>query len=249
MYPVLFEFPGFTFYTQTLLLFLAFLAGLAVALHEGRRFGMPRCALLDVVLWGFVCAIPGARLLYILLNWNSIPLTLNEMCTLGRSGGGFSFHGGLLTGAIGGLLLAWRHKLSFWRLADVLAPGLAIAMFFMRLGCLLNGCDYGVATTMPWGVPLHGAMRHPIQLYEGTGNLLLLPLLLTLNNKPAKHGQVFLLYLFLSSFLRFGVDFYRAEHIMTQWSGLLVPQCIALLIGVTSGAAGLYRFFSAGHQP
>ena len=148
--------------------------------------------------------------------------------------GGFSLHGGLLAGGFIGVLVTKHHNLDVWRLADVLAPGLAVAMFFMRLGCLFNGCDYGIVTTVSWGIPLHGATRHPIQLYEGIGNLLLLPLLIFLNKKPAKQGQVFLLYLMISALIRLGVDFYRQEYLRI-WGLLTIPQLIASGIAIFAG--------------
>ncbi len=226
MHPILFKLPGFTLYTQTLLLLIAFVAGLLIAVHEGKRFAIPRLAITDVALWGFLCAVFGARLLFMLLTWKTSVFTVSAFFTLGTSDGGFSFHGGLIAGGLGGFAAARHHKLSLWRLADVLAPGLAIAMFFMRLGCLLNGCDYGIVTVIPWGIPLYGAPRHPIQIYEGVGNLLLLPLLFFLNKKPVKPGQVFFLYLFLSGLLRVGVDFYREEYARVE--GLFtIPQLIA----------------------
>lgn len=240
MHPTLIELPGFTLYSQTLLLFIAFIAGLLVAVHEGRRFAIPRLAITDVVLWGFICAVPGARLLFMVLNWGTTPFTFSDFCTLGTSEGGFSFHGGLIIGGLAGFLAARHHKLSVWRLADALAPGLAIAMFFMRLGCLLNGCDYGIVTTVPWGIPLHGALRHPIQLYEGGGNLLLLPVLIFMNAKPAKQGRVFFLYLFFSALLRLGVDFYREEY-GRLWGLLTIPQLIAAGIAVLAGICLLIR--------
>jgi phosphatidylglycerol:prolipoprotein diacylglycerol transferase len=132
------------------------------------------------------------------------------------------------------LVAARYHHLNGWRVADALAPGLAIAMFFMRLGCLLNGCDYGVLTTVPWSIPLHGGLRHPIQLYEGLGNLVLLPLLSALNRKPLHPGRTFLIYLMCSALLRFGVDFYREDF--ARIGGLFtIPQLIALVIAVSAG--------------
>lgn len=236
MYPVLFEFPGFIFYTQTLFFVLAFVVGLLVAVHEGKRWKISRLDLTDVILWGFLGSLLGARLLFLFLFQEQSIFSLSELCTLGTLDGGFAFHGGLLTGGIAVLLTVLHHRLPVWRAADALAPGLAVALFFMRLGCLLNGCDYGIPTTAPWGVPLHGALRHPIQLYEGLGNLLLLPLLMQMNKTLGKPGFTFLTYLALSAFLRFAVDFYRDEP-MRVWQGLLISQWLALGICVIALAA------------
>ncbi len=234
MHPILFQFPGFIFYTQTLLLFMAFIAGLLAAINEGKRFDLPRFELTNIVLWGFLGAIIGARILFLLLQQGVSSLTLTEICTLGHSDGGFSVHGGLFAGAAAGIIAARHAHLHPWRVADALAPGLSVAMFFMRLGCLFNGCDYGIITTAAWGIALHGARRHPIQLYEGIGNLLLFPLLKYFNRKPIQPGRTCLIYLLLSAILRFGVDFYR-EDFHRGWIGLTTPQFISGGIVLAAG--------------
>jgi phosphatidylglycerol:prolipoprotein diacylglycerol transferase len=227
MHPILLKFPHFTLYTQTVCLIAAFIAGLLVAAREGRRrFAIPRVDLTDVVLWGFLSAILGARLLFLLLFWETSTFTLQEFCTLGTQDGGFALHGGLLAGGTAAWLTARWHRLNVWRVGDALAPGLAVAMFFMRLGCLLNGCDYGVATTMPWGIWLHGAVRHPIQLYEGGANLALLPFLLHLNRTSSRPGQTLWVYLLGSALIRVGVDVFR-EDFQRVGGVFTIPQLIA----------------------
>ena len=213
---------------------------LLVAVHAGKHVAIPRLDLTDVVFWGFLSAILGARVLFMMLSWKTAVFTLTEICTLGAKDGGFSFHGGLLAGGIVGFWVARHQQLPIWRLADVLALGLAVAMFFMRIGCLFNGCDYGVATTMPWGIFLHGATRHPIQLYEGLGNLCLFPLLVVLNQKPTQAGQTFLLYMLCSGMIRLGVDFYR-EDAGRIWNLFTIPQLLAAAIAVCAGF-GLYTY-------
>jgi len=242
LYPILFQFPGFTFYTQTLCIILAFVAGLLLAQREGQRFGITRLDLADIVLWAFLAAIPGARLMFLILNWRTATFTFSEFCTLGTLDGGFSLHGGLATGGLVGVLIARQCHVSVWRVADALAVGLAAAMFFLRLGCLFNGCDYGVVTTMPWGIMLHGASRHPIQLYEGVGNLLLVPLIVKCNQKPLKPGTAFMLYLSLSSLLRLGVDVYRDDPLRV-WGVFTIPQLIALGLAILAGGWQLQGFF------
>jgi len=233
MHPILFRLSGFTLHTQTVLFAIAFMAGLWLADRNASGLGLPRQALVNVSLSAFLGAMLGARLFFLFVFQEPSHRGLQALFSLAALDGGFSFHGGLLGGALSGACVAYMHKLPLRRLADVFAPGLVLAMFFMRLGCLMNGCDYGVATTAPWGMWLHGSVRHPIQLYEGLGGLLLiLPLLAVCRRKAFPAGGTFLCYLFFSSLLRFLVDFYRDEP--SRVSGeLLLTQDIAgtLLLG------------------
>lgn len=234
MFPVLFEYSGFILYTQIICFLMAFMVGLLVSLREGERFGLARSALTDLALWGFISSILGGRLGFVLMEWNPALLNVREFCLLGQSGG-VAFHGALFAGGLTVGLLARRSGLPFWRTGDAFAPGLAIAMLFLRIGCLLNGCDYGVPTTLPWGIFLHGLKRHPIQLYEGIGNLLLFLILRRWNRQPLQPGVVVLSYLVFSSMLRLGVDVYRDDPLRI-WNLLTIPQLIA---AGTAGGVGV----------
>lgn len=239
MHPILFQAPGFTLYTQTVLLAIAFMAGLLLAISEGRQAGIPRFELSTVILLGFLAAILGGRAFFLLLTFDAANFTLRELCVVGTLDGGFALHGGLLFGGLAGWLTARYYRLPVWRTGDVLAPGLALAMFFLRLGCLMNGCDYGIPTTRPWGIPLHGSLRHPIQLYEGLGNLALLPVLAWLNRTGRTPGTTLLVYLCLSSLLRCGVDIFRDDPL--RYAGLTIPQYLALGIALVSGVFLIFR--------
>jgi phosphatidylglycerol:prolipoprotein diacylglycerol transferase len=235
MYPILLNIKGFALYTQTILLGVACLAGLGLALRYARRLSVPQEVVVDATFWGFLAAILGARLLFVLLNWSYFSLYPTQILTL--EGGGLSFQGGLI--ASGGVVLyiAQRRCLDTWKVGDVLAPGLALALPIMRVGCLMNGCDSGIITTVPWGVMINGAVRHPIQLYEAGLNLFLLPLLSQLANYYRQSlipsGFLLLIYLFLSSLIRFGVDFYRPLEEKLP-IGFTIPQLISLgIMGVS----------------
>ena len=247
MYPILFQTSAFTLYTQTIFMAIAFIAGLWLAAHEAKRFELPHDTVVNVAMSAFLGAILGARLFFMFVFQESTRPVLKELCSLGALDGGFSFHGGLLGGAFCAACAAYVLKAPLLRLADVFAPGLALAMFFMRLGCLFNGCDYGVATTAPWGIWLHGTVRHPIQLYEGLASLLIiLPVLIVCNRKVLRAGHSFLCYLFLSSLLRFLVDFYRDDASRNS-AALLATQWLAGALFLTSGMIIFLTFFTRRH--
>ncbi len=233
MNPILFDSSPFPISSQVVLIIAAFLAGLAVALREGRRFGFSARTMTDLVLWGFLAALFGARLFLYILDTRSLFFPLDKTGILQIVNGGFSLHGGLLGGGIAICILARCRRISVWRIADALAPGLAIAMLFLRIGCLSNGCDYGVVSSVPWALPLYGELRHPIQLYEGMGNAMIVPLLIWFNNKPIAPGRVCGIYLFLSSCLRVSVDMYRDDP--ARFWGMTVPQYVAAGIALVAG--------------
>jgi len=93
--------------------------------------------------------------------------------------GGLVYYGGLIGATISGLsYLAWK-KLPVWKIADILAPSIALGSVFGRIGCLLNGCCYGRACDLPWAIRFpfdhetHGHPVHPTQIYDALLNLIL----------------------------------------------------------------------------
>ena len=239
MHPFLFEQTPFAIPSQVALMIIAFIAGLALSIHAGRQFELPQHAVRDAAMWGFIASFLGARLFMIGVEFLQGSFLLDKNCCVHLFEGGYSFHGGLFAGGIAAMLIARLHRLALPRMADAFAPGLAAALFFLRVGCLLNGCDYGIAASVPWALPIDGVFRHPIQLYEGVGNLALAPMLMRLNRKPLRPGRLFALYMLASSSLRLGVDMYRDDPL--RWGGLTLPQYLAAGLAVAAGCCLLRK--------
>jgi phosphatidylglycerol:prolipoprotein diacylglycerol transferase len=68
--------------------------------------------------------------------------------------GGLVYYGGVIGAILGGLFFSYRRKFPFWKLADLVAPSVALGLAAGRLGCLLNGCCWGKipANLLPHGV-------------------------------------------------------------------------------------------------
>jgi phosphatidylglycerol:prolipoprotein diacylglycerol transferase len=85
---------------------------------------------------------------------------------------GATFYGGLALGAAAVVAKVARDHESLWAVSTALAPTLALSQAIGRIGCFLVGCDYGVPTSLPWGLafpeaPVPALERvHPTQLYE-----------------------------------------------------------------------------------
>ena len=157
--------------------------------------------------------------------------------------GGMSTHGILMGGVLALALFSIRTKRSFLELADALAVPTAFIMGVGRLGNFIDGQIVGAATSMPWGVdfPNTEGFRHPVVLYDGLKNLLLIPVLLLLR-KRAPRGVVLGAFLVGYGGLRIFVDFFR-EYRTTQFGlppGQLVNALMALL-GALLIAYGIWR--------
>jgi phosphatidylglycerol:prolipoprotein diacylglycerol transferase len=124
MHPILFEIGGFPVYTYGVLLAAAYLLGLQFALVRARKRGLDPNRVMDLGIWIIVSALLGAKLLLLVVEWDTYSRSLSDLLTLLRSGG--VFYGGLIAAVVVALWYLWRHKMPVWQVTDVFAPGIAL---------------------------------------------------------------------------------------------------------------------------
>lgn len=126
--------------------------------------------------------------------------------------GGMASHGLLAGALIGAALVARLKGLRFLALADELAVPGAFLLGVGRIGNFIEGGVIGVPTDLPWGVLFPGVegFRHPVALYDGAKNLLLIPLLLAVRRRhPPGRGMLLAQFVLWYGLLRFFVDLFR----------------------------------------
>jgi phosphatidylglycerol:prolipoprotein diacylglycerol transferase len=224
LHPYLISIGSFHLPPYGVMLALAIGAGMYTAIRLGRRVGVDSALILDYSSWVILVALVGAKVLMILTLWSYYRTHLEEIfsyATLKMAG---VFYGGFLAALFFTVSYVRVRKISFWKLADVLAPSVALGTTVTRLGCFGAGCDYGKPTTAPWGVvftsafaheatgvPL-GVRLHPTQLYESVTTLALFGLLLWWFPRKNRDGDVFLGYLGLYAVGRFLIEYLRGDE-------------------------------------
>ena len=172
---------GIPIYGYGMMLFVAFIVCTRLAGRRAQQVGIRKELIQDLALWLFVGGIVGARIAYLIHapdEWlaktdeeSSLRNFFRELPQIWR--GGVVFYGG----AIGGVvvyLLAYRFVIrkagvSTLKLADAVAPSIAIGLCLGRIGCLLNGCCYGQPAPGKWyagAFPLPAHVR-PALVSEG----------------------------------------------------------------------------------
>ncbi|MEO5897020.1 MAG: prolipoprotein diacylglyceryl transferase [Vicinamibacterales bacterium] len=222
MHPILFEISGFPVFTYGVLLAAAYLLGLQFAIRRGRQRGLDPSRTMDLGIWIIISALVGAKLLLLIVEWETFTSDWNELFTLARSGG--VFYGGLIAAVVVALWYLRRHKMPMWTVTDAFAPGIALGHVIGRMGCLFAGCCFGRPTDVPWAITFHSEYAaqnvgtplniplHPTQLYEAGAELLILAFLLATERKGRPFaGRTFWGYLFLYGISRFIIEFYRGD--------------------------------------
>jgi phosphatidylglycerol---prolipoprotein diacylglyceryl transferase len=129
---------------------VAWVVALALGTVVAWRRGLPWWRALVYYLVVLVIGIAGARLLDVATDWGAYRDDPSLAYALGFRG--FSLYGGLVVAVVAGIVLARPFNLPLWRVADSAVPAVAVGIVLMRTGCFLNGCCFGTATSLPWGV-------------------------------------------------------------------------------------------------
>ena len=146
----------------------------------------------------------------------------------------------MLGGAVAAGLFAFLHKKPFLLLADAMVIPAAFLMGIGRLGNFIDGQIVGAVTDVWWAVQFPDAdgFRHPVVLYDGAKNLLLMTYLLHVRRVNTTPGAVAARFVFWYAFPRFFIDLFREypTHRLALGTGQTLNIVMALL-----GAALLYR--------
>jgi phosphatidylglycerol:prolipoprotein diacylglycerol transferase len=234
---------------------LALLLGGALTLRRSDRAGIERSAALSAILLALLFGLIGARLAYGLGHWQArAPGSL-----LGGEGlSGFEI-GGALPCAVLGASLSFGRDRSLLSFLDASAPALGLGLFLARIGCYLEGCDFGVPLrdgallrlsslgTFPEQSPAwvtHVLERglspsatsslpvHPTELYEALGGVAVLAITYAAARKKLVPGQLALVALCAFIAVRLGVDYFRDDrvHVVSFRIALLTLPLVALFL-------------------
>lgn len=155
--------------------------------------------------------------------------------------------GAIMASAFGVIVFLSIRKIPVLAYADNIVPFAALAYAVARIGCFCNGDDFGIVTSLPWGVVFGNATEaydahlargwintgavssltvHPTQLYHALAGFI--GFLLLRSWQPSWQGSRFALAWVYYGFSRFFIQFYRDDHWSadtlidtTQWFCLL----------------------------
>jgi phosphatidylglycerol---prolipoprotein diacylglyceryl transferase len=137
---------GLPIYGFGMMLFLAFLICTWLAGRRAESEGVAREQIQDVAIWLFIGGLIGARITFLMVEQH-LPLSqmISEFYKIWD--GGIVLYGSVIGGLIGYafayVFIFRKYGLSTLKLADILAPSIAVGLCLGRFGCFLNGCCYG----------------------------------------------------------------------------------------------------------
>ena len=192
----------------------------------------------NILFYGIICGIIGARIYYCIFNIDYYKNDLIEIFKIWN--GGLAIHGGIIATLIFLIIYCKKKKINLLLLLDIITPGLIIAQAIGRWGNFFNGEAYGRIVSLKILKNLHlpkfiidrmyieGFYREPTFLYESVFSILGFIILLILRKqKRIKTGNLLSFYLIWYGIERFIIESFRSDSLML--GPLKVAQVISLL--------------------
>lgn len=126
---------------------------LLAVLFGGRmayKWKMSLDKMVDVLIYGTIFAIIGARLYYVFSKWDYYSAHLSEIPQIWE--GGLAIYGGIIGGLVAAYFVCRIRKLNYWNLLDMATMSLLIGQGIGRWGNFTNQEAFGVNTDLPWGM-------------------------------------------------------------------------------------------------
>lgn len=224
------------------------IAALLLCLHEEKRRGLKDDTIVDLAFWAIPLALVGARVYYVLFNWQAF--ADDPIGVLRIWEGGIAIYGAIIGGFIGVLIFSRRRSLSPFALTDIIAPGLALAQGIGRWGNYFNMEAYGRAITNPaWQffpigvqIPIGSgyAWHMATFFYESCWDVAVFAFLwFVIRKRAEKTGTVTLWYLLLYGIGRFLIEGLRTDSLMS--GSIRVSQLLSLVLVIIAGTTFIIR--------
>lgn len=213
---VLFNLFGFKVYSYGLMIGLGIIAAVMILNSKAKRLGYDENSIFNMIIVTVLSGILGGKLLFIITNLSEF--IKNPMSIITDFGYGFVIYGAIIAGMVAVILYSRIKKWNFLEIVDLVAPSVAIAQGFGRIGCFLAGCCYGAETTSFLSVvfpenslAIPHVHLHPTQIYSSVFDFALGIFLIMYSKKKKDSGKTFSLYLICYSVGRFIIEFLRND--------------------------------------
>ena len=210
-----------------ILISLGVVLGYVVAVKLAKIENISENAILDILIWALPLAILGARVYYVIFEWDYYSQNLREIIDI--RGGGLAIYGGIIAAVTTCYVICKKKNLKFLKMLDIFMPAIALGQAIGRWGNFINKEAYGTPTNLPWAITIEGVKVHPTFLYQSLGDFIIfLVLVYIFKNKKKFHGQITSLYMILYGILRFFVEGLRTDSLYI--GALRVSQLVSIVI-------------------
>ena len=231
--PSYFTIFGFNIYYYGLFITLGYILAGVYLIKRRKLFNLTKDNILDLVLIAIPCGLIGARLYYMLFNFDKFFAPGMWGNILRFRDGGLAVYGGIIASGLVFIIYSRVKKIPLGNLLDAAGFGLFIGQAVGRWGNFVNREAYGVETDLPWkmGLTTGGVTKyvHPAFIYEGLWNIagLLIMHIFSKKSKTKYPGQYFLFYVAWYGLGRFMIEGLRTDSLLIWGTQLRASQWLA----------------------
>lgn len=229
-------------------IFIGIVVAFFLIIKEYKKKDSNKDNLLDILFYGIITGMLGARLYYVLFNLDYYLYNPLEIVQVWN--GGLAIHGGIIAVIIFLSVYCKKKKMNFLLLLDILVVGVIIAQSIGRWGNFFNSEAYGRIVSSSFlkglhipkfiidGMYINGYYREPTFLYESLFSLLGFTVLLIVRKiKKLRIGQLTGIYFIWYGIERFIIESFRSDSL------LLGNIKMAQVISIISCIVGIYLLF------
>lgn len=240
---------GFEIAFYGMIIALGMVVGICMAEWQAKRTGQDKELYMDFALYGIVFSVIGARLYYVIFEWDYYKNNLLQI--VNTRGGGLAILGGVIAAIITGIVYCRVKKISFWLLADTGIIGLISGQIIGRWGNFFNREAFGGFTDGLFAMQLKQSQVssdnvteemlrnlvevggetyiqvHPTFLYESLWNVMVLIAMILFTKHKKVDGEIFCLYLFGYGLGRIWIEGLRTDSLLLWGTGIPISQLLS----------------------
>lgn len=254
---------GFEIAFYGIIIGIGMLAGLYMAQKDARRRGQDPELYLDFALYAIIFSIIGARLYYVIFDWELYRDNPIEIFNL--RGGGLAIYGGIIGAVLTLIVFTKVRKVSFFSMADTGCIGLITGQIIGRWGNFFNCEAFGGYTDSLLAMRLKMSLVnpsmisqelldhrivengveyiqvHPTFLYESVWNLGVLAFLLWYRKRKKFDGEILWMYLLGYGLGRAWIEGLRTDQLLFFGTGIPVSQALSMVLVAVASAVIIWK--------
>ena len=254
---------GFEIAFYGIIIGIGMLAGLYMAQRDARRRGQDPELYLDFALYAIIFSIIGARLYYVIFDWELYKDNPIEIFNL--RGGGLAIYGGIIGAVLTLIVFTKIRKVSFFSMADTGCIGLITGQIIGRWGNFFNCEAFGGYTDSLLAMRLKMSLVnpsmisqelldhrivengveyiqvHPTFLYESLWNLGVLIFLLWYRKRKKFDGEILWMYLLGYGLGRAWLEGLRTDQLLFFGTGIPVSQALSMVLVAAASAVIIWK--------
>lgn len=246
---------GFFISLYGVIIAIGVMAGITIAAHLAKKTGQDPDDYWDFAIYAVIFALIGARIYYVVFEWDSYKDNLLEVFNV--RGGGMAIYGGVIAAFITLFIWCRIKKKDPRQVGDTAMAGLLLGQVIGRWGNFTNREVFGeysdglLAMRIPLeavrdrtditdNISAHIAQGtnyiqvHPTFFYESALNLLLMVVILLYLRHRKFRGEICLMYLGGYGIIRFFVEGIRTDRLKFAGTDIAVSQMLGISLFVAA---------------